>query len=108
MAAPVKRSVAKPMGIRKIAAPQMEGNVSGNLSGGMPGKRAASVDKKKTPGMMDMKPKDIDVSSKFFTNDTLVMDTTPGMSSEDKRRRKQKEGMGQNILQTSTLNMYEA
>jgi hypothetical protein len=96
------------MGIRKISAPKMEGNVSGELSGGMPGKRAASVDKKKTPGMMDTKPMDIDVSSKFFTNDTLVMDTTPGMSGEDKRRRKQKEKMGQNIMQSSMVNMYEA
>ena len=108
MAAPVKRSIAKPGGLRQISKPTMQGKVSGDLTGGMPGKRASSMDVKRNMAMDGKKPVDLETSSKFFTNDTLLMDTTPGMSGEEKRRRKQKERLGSNLLQSSTVNMYEA
>lgn len=93
MAAPAMRKVAPPKPLQSVAKPSMMKNVSGDVGEGNMGTKTVTMNPKKNMMSMNKLPKSPNKSATFFTNDTLLMDTTPGMSKEDKKRRKQKDSM---------------
>lgn len=93
MTAPVMRKVEPPKPIQVVQKPTMIKSASGDVGEGNMGTKTVTMNPKKNMMTMNKLPKTPSKSATFFTNDTLLMDTTPGMSKEDKKRRKSKDSM---------------
>jgi hypothetical protein len=88
--------------LKQVAPPSMMKKVSGDFGEGNMGTKVSTMDPKKSMGMANKKPMESKTSMQYFTNDNLLMDTTPGMSQEDRKRRKSKNAIAKGIMSSAS------